>query len=745
MGKRIRHLEYYGFNDQNAYIGLPNVDLSDIREVNKQQDREIDEISGATKDKASQASLDELSGKVETFIDKQAIINKCLAKGINANKVRIEHLESRDSEIVDKINEVVDKFDPVYTEIGNISSSVDAVDAKLTQHLSETSDFEEKTNARLASLESGKMDKIEAIDIFVNKDDVYTKQEVDEKVAHISEGVATEEWVLKKGYISEADADGKYASKARLNALEDRVGDVQTNLYTQYNKLNSDLSSFKTTTNTKVDTLYDKIDTLGAKHDREISNIKEDVNEASEDIKKNSNDIHQINNVALPNKADKADFDNLSSRVNDLSNSLDGKVDKATYETDKARFGVQLDSLDNKKADKSALNALSGAVGGFTSEIEAERQARIAGDNALDAKIADTNNSIADIREENLGRDKKISDLERDLTKEINDRVLADNALIGTPNDKDEDITIYGAKKYADKVANNVLANAKTYTDIKDSSVRDYIDETKADLERIITAKADKAYVNAVKDEIEASMDDKVAAETNRAMTVESALEAELRKETLRAVDKENTISTALTHTSNIVKALTDWDGDDRADYTDIGNGIIDVMHREMHTINNAMDTSFFSRVEYHSYDKKISFYAKNGEEIGVLDVTEFSQVVIEKTWYENGIIYMQFTNGDVVEIDVKKLIDETEFSDGLQVKDGIVSVLKDPSSEEYLTVSKEGVKVSGIDAKLSAVTADIESLIRLIEGEKDRAMAAEKALNDRIDNLVLDGGLYAV
>ena len=62
-----------------------------------------------------------------------------------------------------------------------------------------------------------------------------------------------------------------------------------------------------------------------------------------------------------------------------------------------------------------------------------------------------------------------------------------------------------------------------------------------------------------------------------------------IQQETLRAVGKENVISKSLAHTSNIVKALTDWDGDDRKDYTDEGNGIIDVMHREIHDIEEAI------------------------------------------------------------------------------------------------------------------------------------------------------------
>ena len=108
-------------------------------------------------------------------------------------------------------------------------------------------------------------------------------------------------------------------------------------------------------------------------------------------------------------------------------------------------------------------------------------------------------------------------------------------------------------------------------------------------MERQITAKADKAYVNGIKVEIEASIENKVSEEELRAKTVESSLANSIRQETLRAVGKETTISSALTHTSNIVKALTDWDGDDRKDYTDEGNGIVDVMHREIHDIEEAI------------------------------------------------------------------------------------------------------------------------------------------------------------
>jgi len=659
MGKRIRHLEFYGYADQNTYIGLPNADLSDIREVNKEQDKEINAISGATKEKADITTVNELSGKVETFIDKQDMINKWLAKGINKNRERIDGLERRDEEITNKINEIVDDFNPIYDELGRISRKTDELDTRLTEHIAESEDFENRINNKVDGLEDGlegKLDKTEAYNTFAKKADVYTKREVDELIDNKTQDYATEQWVLNRGYITEVDADGKYASKARLNALEDRVGNIQTTLYNQYNELSSDLSQFKTLTNSRIDTLYGRMDTLESKHDRDIETLTNTTNAIQRQVNQNEEAIRQINEVSLPNKVDKSEFNDLKSRVNDVENDLRDKVDKTEYERDKARFGTQLDSLDNRKADKTELRAVSGAVDDLADALEQEKQNRIAGDNALGQRIDDTNGRIDDIREENLERDQRLNNLERDLVKEINDRVEADNAIIGSASDREEDNTIYGAKKYADKVATNALNEANAYTDVKDSAVRDYIDETKADLERQITAKADKSYVNAVKAEIEATIDDRINDETTRAQGVEASIETTLRQETLRAVGKENTISTALTHTSNIVKALTDWDGDDRIDYTDVGNGIIDVMHREIHDMKIAIanvsegnKTSNDVEAAFGTYNVTHTGFADSEKTvfsvgIGTSDVDRKNAIEIRK----NGDIYM-WVNGQYV------------------------------------------------------------------------------------------------
>lgn len=68
--------------------------------------------------------------------------------------------------------------------------------------------------------------------------------------------------------------------------------------------------------------------------------------------------------------------------------------------------------------------------------------------------------------------------------------------------------------------------------------------------------------------------------------------------------------------------------------------------------------------------------------------------------------------NGDtqVVIIDVADFLRESEFKDGLEVVDGQVKVKKDAASEDFLSVSASGVKVSGVGTAISGAIQGLGS-----------------------------------
>ena len=157
---------------------------------------------------------------------------------------------------------------------------------------------------------------------------------------------------------------------------------------------------------------------------------------------------------------------------------------------------------------------------------------------------------------------------------------------------------------------------------------------------------------------------------------------------------------------------------------------------------------------QYNSEDGKIHFFNKDGDELSgtSIDTTEFAGGgVIESADYDTTtkILTIRFSNGDVTEIDFAELVDETEFGDGLIVADGKVSVKADATSESYLSVGEDGVKISGIDSAIQVeanrassaeaileanINAEIDRAIAAEAAEKQRAEGAENTLNSKID-----------
>lgn len=67
----------------------------------------------------------------------------------------------------------------------------------------------------------------------------------------------------------------------------------------------------------------------------------------------------------------------------------------------------------------------------------------------------------------------------------------------------------------------------------------------------------------------------------------------------------------------------------------------------------------------------------------------------------------------ELVSINLTNFLTEKDYSDGLEVVDNKLKVKVDPSSEEYLEVSNNGIKVEGINTKVSDTVEDIKNKIQ--------------------------------
>jgi hypothetical protein len=153
---------------------------------------------------------------------------------------------------------------------------------------------------------------------------------------------------------------------------------------------------------------------------------------------------------------------------------------------------------------------------------------------------------------------------------------------------------------------------------------------------------------------------------------------------------------------------------------------------------------------------------------------------VIESGSGETALCFLYNTESaglDLVKINVQKFLEESEFKDGLKVNNHVVSVLKDPTSENFLSISPNGVKISGVqdaidnakktvqqeldktqigaglnedgEYKVDGATNYIKTANSLYDADKkldiaikaevDRATSAETALQAKINTEVTD------
>lgn len=157
----------------------------------------------------------------------------------------------------------------------------------------------------------------------------------------------------------------------------------------------------------------------------------------------------------------------------------------------------------------------------------------------------------------------------------------------------------------------------------------------------------------------------------------------------------------------------------------------------------NELDT-FVTDARYDRKSGKLVFLNRDGKQLATVNASDLAgtQLVVDKAYYENGLIHIRFTNGDDIEIDVNELIDEQEFGDGLQVASGKVSVLVDnDGADAYLTVGKDGIRLSGvksdIDAEKDRAQSEEARIEKMVADEASAARAAESALDDKIETMV--------
>ena len=622
----IRHLEFYGFPDQNGYSSeISGVDLSDIREKNKEQDKEIQELEG---EKAEKKDLLELSGTVENFIERQSEINKDFADAISGMSGDIDELKKVDDEFAEQLSAITDGVDDAMEAIEILGDRVE--------------DLEDGLSGLSGAMDS-MMETIE--DEFAKKDDVYTKEEIDARIPS-GETFATEEWVERQGYLTFDSGDTRYALIEDLEALSSAVESATTGIEDEIDDIIDAIAVVSADTEEKIDEINDKIDSFSGEVTSAITGINEDIDEINDKVDENTEAIDILEDTvsAITDAIDTLE-DVVSSHGDEIA-ELQQQVSANT--DDIANIYEVLDTKANisdlQDLHDELVCKIDGVESALTKAIDDETERATEAEQALDDKIDQEierstgvderlTNKVNELDEEvqeaveTVGTfNDRITSVETGLTKEIADRKQADLDLIGSEDDSRDADTIWGAKNFAKEMKRQAVSEASIYTDDAVAAFSTELANLENNIEQQLTAYATTGYVeqriSETKTELEGDYNGKIESETERAIARENAIVdsvEEIRVDVLTA--KED-----IAHNATRINAITEWDGSDPDEYVDTGNGILDVLHREFHEYVKEHINGDIKSITYEDGKLIIVYESTTGEktvEIPIEDIVD--------------------------------------------------------------------------------------------------------------------------
>lgn len=604
----IRHLEFYGFPDQNKYTGFEDIDLSDIREKNKEQDEEIQDLEG---EKADKKDLLELSGTVENLIAAQSEVNEAFAEAISGMSEDIEELKAVDDEFAEQLSAITDAVDDTINGLEELSGYTAFNLAELRQGFN--------AYTRYADAE------------FAHRNDVYTKAEIDARIPS-GETFATQEWVKEQGYLTAESGDSMYAKIEDIDDISDIIESGFTQIEDELNDIDEKIDAVSAETTDKINEIDEKVDVFSGEVTSALSEINDAIDDITNDmadiaeaVSANSEAIDALEEAVQKNTDDISELEEkVSANTADIANIydvLDTKANVSDLQDLHTEMECKFNELDEKKADKTDLEAVSGKVDSIEERLNQEIERSTTVDNLMQTKIDSLEENVQEAVEKVDAFDGRINAVETGLTKEIADRIQGDLDLIGNDSDSRDANTIWGAKNFAKEMKRQAISSAETYTDDAVAGFSTELAELEDEINQKLTAYATTGYVeDRISEEkgiITNDYNAKINAETERATRQETLISDDVAEVRSDVIDAKESIA----HNATLLHAITEWEGSNPDDYDDSGNGILDVLHREFHEFEETHGT--IKSIEIKDGNLIITYMTVDGEKQTIVPISE--------------------------------------------------------------------------------------------------------------------------
>lgn len=397
-----------------------------------------------------------------------------------------------------------------------------------------------------------------------------------------------------------------------------------------------------------------------------------------------------------------------------LAEDLKAEVDRAKYEEADIRAAL---TAEKNRAEASERDNRT-LIEKNTNDIVKEINNRVAGDESLAASI-----NAETLARQDADDEEKLARKEADATEKA-ERQSEDNLI--RAKIEQEEIRAQDAERLISNNLSNEIDRAKAAEQQEAKSRSDADDAIKALLNTEISrAKSEEAKITA-----------SLATEVSRATTAENSLSERITAEQNRATAAEGTL------TDNLNSEISDRKEAIKAE-SDRAKAVEQALQAKVGSITVA-------KVTPHDSTTAVSYQLQvNGEAKGVtIDIAKDQSIKdievldMNATLKNDGTIQAGNPVGStalcisyilsdgtykLAKLDYSKFLEETEFANGLEVNEHKVYVKVDPLSENFLSVSSTGVKITGVQNAINAA----------VNAEK----AAREAADTEIKNTITQSG----
>lgn len=428
--------------------------------------------------------------------------------------------------------------------------------------------------------------------------------------------------------------------------------------------------------------------------------------------------------------------DNDSVKVK-IDNTGDGYL---TVSKDGIKISGIKEELDkipliSGKIDKE-ISDRNNADQGLLTMLDAETRNRKNADDEIKGMIGDLSSSVT-------SGNTTIAEL---IAKETEDRENEDNSI------KELLAAETAGRESGDNEIKDIISNLRQSTADSDEAIRALI--TKESEDRIASDDEIKNIIGDITSSITSgntSIVELIKAEANKREEEDTKIKELITSETEARTEAINTEKTDRENADNEIKGLvsseeskrTEEDNKIRAEILTVSSKIDDLTETNKSNVVNVVKVSDNLPATIRERYKFVK--SDNTELEQTIDIYKDSSLMnveLQEVDNKKCLVFTYILEDGTeknITLDVEQLLIESEFQDGLSgvSEDGVirVKVKIDDSSEEYLTVSKNGVKLSGINAKFNETNTRIGELNTKIETETTNREQGITDVNNRISN----------